>query len=95
MCPFPWPPVHIRSNTAAHVDMHRERQPSSLASPFNHASDAHTAEGLATLIDEDVGPLVSLLLPLQELETVDLIALQVMHAISAALEPADDEGGLP
>jgi hypothetical protein len=26
------------------VDMHRERQPSSLASPFNHASNAHPAE---------------------------------------------------
>ena len=50
--------------------MHRKRQPSSLASPFNHASNAHPAERLATLIDEDVGPLgpVSLLLPLHELE---------------------------
>ena len=34
-----------------------KRQPSSLASPFNHASNAHPAERLATLIDEDVGPL--------------------------------------
>ena len=60
-----------------HVGMHRERQPSSLAGPFNHASNAHPAERLATLIDEDVGPLgpVSLLLPLQELETIHLIPL--------------------
>ena len=77
--------------------MHRKRQPSSLASPFNHASNAHPAEGLATLIDEEVCPLnpVSLLLPSQELETVDLIPLQVMDAISAALEPAHDDGALP
>ena len=80
-----------------HVDMHRERQPSGLASPLNHASNAHPSERLTTLIDEDVGPLdpVSLLLPLQELETVHLIPLQVMNAISAALEPAHDNGALP
>jgi hypothetical protein len=79
-----------------HVDMHRERQPSGFPGPLNHASDAHAAEGLATLIDEDVGPLdpVSLLLPLQELETVHLIPLQVMDAIGAAFEPADDDGAL-
>ena len=79
-----------------HVDMHRERQPSGLASPFDHASNAHAAERLAALIDEDVGRLdpVSLLLPLQELETVHLIPLQVMDAIGAALEPADDDGAL-
>jgi hypothetical protein len=94
VCPFPWPPVHIPSK-AQHVDMHRERQPS--ASPLNHASDAHPAEGLATLIDEYVGALdpISLLLPSEELETVDLIALEVMNAISAALKPADDDGALP
>ena len=76
--------------------MHRERQPSSLASPFNHASNAHAAERLTALIDEDVGSLnpFSLLLPVQELETVHLIPLQVVDAISAALEPADDDGPL-
>jgi hypothetical protein len=60
-----------------HVDMQGERQPSSLASPLNHASNAHPAERLATLIDEDVGPLgpVSPLLPMQELETIHLIPL--------------------
>jgi hypothetical protein len=35
------------------------------------------------------------LLPLQELEAVDLIPLQVMDAISAALEPTDDDGAFP
>ena len=51
-------------------------------------------ERLATLIDKDVGPLgpVSLLLPLQQLETVHLIALQVMHAVGIALEAAHDNG---
>ena len=39
MYPFPWPPVRIPSNA-----VHWERQPSGLASPFNHACDAHTAE---------------------------------------------------
>jgi hypothetical protein len=54
-------------------------------------------ERLATLIDKDVGPLdpVSPLLPVQELETVHLIPLQVMNAISASLEPAHDNGALP
>ena len=53
MCPFPWPPVRMPQ----HVDMHPERQPSSLANPLNHSSNIHPAEGLATLIDEDVSPL--------------------------------------
>jgi hypothetical protein len=55
--------------------------------PFYHASDAHAAEGLAALIDEDVGRFdpFSLLLPAQELKTIDLIPLQVMDAIGAAL----------
>jgi hypothetical protein len=96
VCPFPWPPVRIPSNAAA-CDMNRERQPSSLASPLHHASDTHSAERLAALIDEDVGRLnpVRLLLPVQELETVHLIALEVMDAVSAALEPAGDESALP
>jgi hypothetical protein len=80
-----------------HVDMNRERQPSSLASPLYHASDTHPAERLGALIDEHVGRLnpVRLLLPLQELETVHLIALQVMHAVGTALKPAGDESALP
>ena len=85
-------PVECRS----HVDVQRKRQPSGLAGPFNHPSNAHPAERLATLIDEDVGCLdpVSPLLPVQELETVHLIPLQVVDAISATLEPADDDGAL-
>ena len=76
--------------------MDGERQPSGFPSPFNHASNAHPAKRLAALIDEDVGALdtVSLLLPSQELETVDLISLQVMDAIGAALKPAHDNGPL-
>jgi hypothetical protein len=83
-------PVEWRSN----VDVDRERQSSGLASPLDHASNAHPAERLAALIDEDVGRLdpVGLLLPLQELETVHLVPLKVMDAIGAALEPADDDG---
>jgi hypothetical protein len=34
--------------------MHRERQPGGFSGPLNHASNTHPAEGLATLIDEDV-----------------------------------------
>jgi hypothetical protein len=79
-----------------HVDMKRERQPSGFASPLNHTSNAHPAERLAALIDEDVGPLdpVSVLLPVQELEAVHLVPLQVMDAVGAALEPAHDNGSL-
>jgi hypothetical protein len=75
-----------------HVHMYRERQPSGLARPLNHACNAHPAEGMAPFIDEGVGAPdpVSLLLPVQELETIHLIALQVMNAIRAALEPPDD-----
>jgi hypothetical protein len=75
------------------VDVDRERQPSGFPSPFNHASNAHPAERLAALIDEDIGAIrsSSLLLPVQELETVHLVPLKVMNAIRAALEPADDD----
>ena len=74
----------VSDRVAEHVNMDRERQPSSVASPFNHACDAHTTERLAALIDKHVSPLdpVSLLLPLQELEAVHLIPLQVMDAIT-------------
>jgi hypothetical protein len=55
---------------------------------------AHPAERLAALVDEHVSPLdpVSLLLPVQEVETVHLIPLKVIYAVGAALEPADDDG---
>jgi hypothetical protein len=79
------------------LDVDRERQPSGLASPLDHASDAHAAEGLATLIDEDVGRFdpFSLLLPTQELKTIDLIPLQVMDTIRTALQPSDNNRSLP
>ena len=95
MCPFLGRQC-VSRRMPQHVDMHRERQSSGLASPFNHACDAHAGEGLAALIDEDIGRLdpVSLLLPPQELETVHLVPLQVVDAISAALEPANDDGPL-
>jgi hypothetical protein len=69
----------------SHVDVYRERQPSGLASPLYRASDTHPPEGLAALVDEDVGRLgpVRLLLPLQEFETVHLIPLQVVDAVGA------------
>jgi hypothetical protein len=64
-----------------HVDMHREWQPSGFPSTLNHASNAHPSERLATLSLDAVSPL----LPLHQLETVRLIALQVVDAIGAAL----------
>ena len=80
-------PLAASACPVEYVDMHREWQPSSLASTFNHASNAHPAERLATLIDEYVGRFnaISLLLPLQELETVHLIPFQVMDTIRAPL----------
>jgi hypothetical protein len=68
----------------------RERQLSGFSTPLNHASNAHPSERLATLIDKDVGSPFSLLLPLQQPETVHLIPLRVMDAVSAALETADE-----
>ena len=70
------------------TDRHRYSRPRLVGSTCH--------ERLATLIDKDVGSLdpVSPLLPLQQLETVHLIPLQVMNAISAALEPVDDDGPL-
>jgi hypothetical protein len=54
-------------------------------------------KGWPRSLNKDVGPFppFSLLLPLKEFEAVHLIPLEVMDAISAALEPADDEGALP
>jgi hypothetical protein len=37
---------------AKHVDMQREGQPGSLASPLDHSADAHAPERLPALIDE-------------------------------------------
>jgi hypothetical protein len=36
------------------VDVNPERSPGGLPSPFSHASNAHAAERLTALIDEDV-----------------------------------------
>jgi hypothetical protein len=86
--------LHCSASSSAkmHNTMNRKRQPSGFATPLNHTSNAHPVERLAALIDEDVGGLdpVRLLLP-QELETVHLIALQVVNTIGATLEPADDD----
>jgi hypothetical protein len=81
---------------AEHVGVDAKRKPSSLTSPFNHASDAHAAEGLTTPVDEHVRRLapVSLLLPLQQLETVHLVTFKEMNAIGAALQAANDNGAL-
>ena len=49
MYPFPWPPMRIR-RVAQHVSQ-----------AFNHASNTHPAERLATLIEEDVVRLDALL----------------------------------
>ncbi len=44
----------VSGRVPEHVDVNRERQPSGFASPLNHASNAHPAERLAALVDEDV-----------------------------------------
>jgi hypothetical protein len=95
VCPFPWPPERTRSSGGA-CGRGPETAASGLASPLDHASNAHTAEWLAALIDEDVGRLdpVGLLLPVQQRETVHLVTLKVMNAIGAALEPANNDGSL-
>jgi hypothetical protein len=78
------------------LDMHREGQPSGFPSPLNHASNAHAPKWLATLVDKDIGRAGAILdlLPVQELEAVHLVPLQVMDAVGAALEPTDDHGPL-
>ena len=76
-----------------HVDVHREWQFGGLASPLDHAAYAHARKGLTALIDKDVGRF-GLLLALESLKTRQFIALEVMDAIGAALEPADGNGAL-
>jgi hypothetical protein len=44
----------VARRVTQYVDMDREWQLSGLASPFYHAPNAHPAERLATLIEEDV-----------------------------------------
>lgn len=79
-------PVECRS----HMDVYRERQLSGFPSAFHHARDAHAAERLAALIHEDVGDF-RLLLPMQAFEADKFIALKIVGAVSAALEPAHDD----
>jgi len=47
----------VTRRVAQHVNMDREGKPGGFASPFYHAPDAHTAERLAALVDEDVAGL--------------------------------------
>src|SRR3974377_1051965 len=76
-----------------HVDMHREWQFGGLASPLDHAAYAHAPKGLTALIDKDVGRF-GLLLAMEPLKPRQFIALEVMDAIGAALQPADGNGAL-
>lgn len=68
----------------------------SLPGSLDHTADACPAEGLPPFVDEDIGALdaIGLLLPLQEPEAVDLIPLQEVRAVVAALETAHDDGAL-
>ena len=44
----------VAAGMAQHVHMNREGQPCGFPSSFNQPGDAHAAERLATLIDEDI-----------------------------------------
>jgi hypothetical protein len=79
-----------------HVNVHWKRQPSGFPSSFNHTCDAHATERCAALIHEHERALdaIGFLLTLQQSQAVDLVALQVMHRVGAALEPANDDGAL-
>ena len=44
----------VSCRMAQHVNVDRERQLGGLASPLNHASDAHAPEGVAALVHEYV-----------------------------------------
>jgi hypothetical protein len=76
--------------------MHRELQPSGLASPFNHAGDTHAAKWLATLIDEYVpaGVPCSHLRLAEGLETLDFIAFQEVRTVVAALQAPQRNGSI-
>ena len=76
---------------ATHVDMDRERQFGSLASPLDHSANSHAPEWLPAFIDKHIGR-AWCLLTLQSSEANQFVALQVVHAVSAALEPADGDG---
>ena len=44
----------VAGRVPEHMDVDRERQLGGFAGAFDHARDAHAAERLATLVDEDV-----------------------------------------
>jgi pimeloyl-ACP methyl ester carboxylesterase len=77
VCPFLWPPVHIPSNAAAMWTCTGNASPAASPARSIMRPMPIRPEWLATLINEDVGPLapVSLLLPLHELETIHLVPL--------------------
>jgi hypothetical protein len=85
--------------------MYRKGQFGGLAGSFDHPRDASSLKRLTTLIDKDVRSTVrasrvdrldpvSLLLPLQQLETVHLVTFQIVDAICAALQSANDNSAL-
>ena len=78
------------SGMPQHVDVDREWQLGAFACAFDHPGDAHAAEGLAALIDEDIGWLDPALgvIALQGLETGELVALQIVAAVGRAFEAA-------
>jgi hypothetical protein len=86
----------VSGRVPQHVHMNRERQFGGLASPFDHAADAHATERLGALIDEDVSGFyaLGLLLAPQQLDARQFIAVEVMAAIDAALEPAHNDRAL-
>jgi hypothetical protein len=76
---------------AKHVNVDGEGQLGSLASSLDHSADTHATERLPSLIDEDIGRPG---LALQSLEASQFIALKVVNAIGAALQPANRNGAL-
>jgi hypothetical protein len=44
----------VATGMAEHVNVNREGKPCGFASPFDQPGDAHTTEGLATLVDKDI-----------------------------------------
>ena len=72
-----------------HVNVNGKRQVGDLATPLDHASDAHTAKRLTALVYEYVGR-PDALRRVTALER----PLQVVAAIVAAFEPAQGDGAL-
>jgi hypothetical protein len=81
---------------AQHVHMHRKRQPSRLTSPFYHTTNAHAAERLVALVDEHVAGLNAFggVGPPQVTEGLMFVTLEIVAAVGAALQPADDDRAL-